>query len=189
MVWYGGISAGPGQSSAYTIDLVPGNYALFSMSSGEDGVPDAAKGMEMMLTVTEAAENEVGTNNITPPIADLRTELVDFSYIINGTPAAGPQIVEVTNTGMEPHEMILLKLAEGASVQDALDFMMAGKEAEGAPPFEFAGGAGPMHAVLTAWYEADLEAGEYGLICFISSPANDFAPHFMLGMVRQVTVE
>lgn len=184
MVWYGGIGADPGQSSAYTIDLVPGNYALFSMSSGEDGVPDAAKGMEATLTVTEAV-----ANNAAPPVADLRTELVDFSYIIEGTPTAGPQIIEVANTGMEPHEVILLKMAAGAVVQDALDFMMAGDEADGAPPFEFSGGAGPMHAGLTAWYEADLEAGEYGLICFIGSPDNEFAPHFVLGMVRQITVE
>lgn len=184
MIWYGGIGAGPGQSSAYTIDLAPGSYALFSMSQGEDGVPDAAKGMEATLTVTEVVANDAA-----PPVADLRTEMVDFSYIIEGTPTAGPQIIEVANTGMEAHEVILLKLAEGAVMQDALDFMTAGDESEGPPPFEFSGGAGPMHAGLTAWYEADLEAGEYGLICFIGSPANDFAPHFMLGMVQQVTVE
>ena len=184
MVWYGGISAGPGQSSAYTIELLPGRYALFSMSQDENGVPDAAKGMETMLTVTAAVEN-----GSAPPTADLRTELVDFSYIIEGTPLAGPQIIEVSNTGMEPHEVILLRLAEGTTVQDALDFMMAGEQAEGAPPFEFFGGAGPMNSGLIAWYEADLEAGDYGLICFIGSPANDYAAHFMLGMVRQISVQ
>ena len=123
------------------------------------------------------------------PVADVRTEMVDFSYVIDGTPTTGSQIIEVTNTGMEAHEMMLLKLAEGASLQDALDFMMAGPEAEGAPPFQFYGGAAPLNAGLTAWYEVELEAGEYGLICFIPSPANDGAPHFMLGMTQQVSVE
>lgn len=139
--------------------------------------------MVATLTVTEAADTGAA-----PPVADLRAQLVDFSFIIEGAPAAGPQVVEITNTGMEPHEIILLKLAEGATVQDAMAFMMAGENAQGAPPFEFSGGAAPMAAGMTAWYEADLEAGEYGLICFVPSPANEGAPHFMLGMVQQVSV-
>ena len=129
LVW--GVDAGPGQSSAYTIDLEPGTYALFSFSEGEDGVPDAAKGMQTTLTVAET-----GDIGATAPVADVRTAMVDFSYVINGTPTAGSQIVEVTNTGMEAYEMMLIKLAEGTSLPDALDFMMAGPEAEGAPPFQ-----------------------------------------------------
>lgn len=183
MTWYGGVSAGPGGSAAYTVDLAPGVYSLFSFSEGDDGAPDAMKGMAATLTVTEPAA--VGA---APPAADLRAELVDFSFIIEGEPAAGPQVVEITNTGMEPHEIILLKLAEGATVQNAMAFMMAGEDAEGAPPFEFSGGAAPMAAGMTAWYEVDVEAGEYGLICFLPSPANEGAPHFMLGMVQQVSV-
>ena len=73
-------------------------------------------------------------------------------------------------------------------IQDVMTFMMAGENAEGAPPFEFSGGAGPIEAGMTAWYEADLPSGEYGIICFLPSPANEGAPHFMLGMVQQVSV-
>jgi hypothetical protein len=183
MAWYGGVTAGPGNSAAYTIDLTPGTYTLFSFSQDENGEPDAAKGMVATLTVTEGADTAAA-----PPVADLRMELVDFSFIIEGEPAAGPQIVEIANTGMEPHEVVLLNLAEGASIQDVMTFMMAGENAEGAPPFEFSGGAGPIEAGMTAWYEADLPSGEYGIICFLPSPANEGAPHFMLGMVQQVSV-
>jgi hypothetical protein len=183
MAWYGGVTAPPGGTAAYTVDLAPGTYTLFSFSEDENGEPDAAKGMTAALTVTEAAET-----GATPPAADLRIELVDFSFVIEGEPAAGPGIAEVANTGAEPHESVLLRLAEGATVQDAMAFMMAGEEAEGAPPFEFAGGTGPQAAGLTAWYEFDVPPGEYGLICFLPSPANEGAPHFMLGMVQQVSV-
>lgn len=183
MAWYGGVTAGPGNSAAYTVDLTPGSYTIFSFSQDENGEPDAAKGMVATLTVTESADTAAA-----PPVADLRMELVDFSFIIEGEPAAGPQIVEIANTGMEPHEVVLLNLAEGASIQDVMTFMMAGENAEGAPPFEFSGGAGPMEAGMTAWYEADLPSGEYGIICFLPSPANEGAPHFMLGMVQQVSV-
>ena len=48
---------------------------------------------------------------------------------------------------------------------------------------------GPMNPGLTAWYEADMAPGNYGLICFIPSVANGGAPHLMLGMTRQLTVQ
>jgi hypothetical protein len=183
MTWYGGVTAGPGGSGAYTVDLAPGAYTLFSFSEDENGEPDAAKSMAATLTVTEPAGMTA-----TPPAADLRIELVDFSFVVEGEPAAGPGIAEVANTGAEPHEVVLLRLAEGATVQDAMAFMMAGEEAAGAPPFEFAGGAGPLATGLTAWYEFDVPPGEYGLICFLPSLTNEGAPHFMLGMVAQVSV-
>jgi hypothetical protein len=183
MAWYGGVTAEPGGSSAYTIDLAPGIYTLFSMNEDEDGEPDAAKGMVATLAVTEAA-----AAGAAPPLADLRMELVEFSFVIDGAPTSGPQIVEVANTGMEPHEVVLLKLADGASVQDAVEFMMAGENAAGAPPFEFYGGAGPIAAGLTAWHEVDVPSGDYGITCFLPSAANDGASHLMLGMVQQVTV-
>ena len=183
MAWYGGVTAGPGNRAAYTIDLTPGAYTLFSFSEDENGEPDATKGMVATLTVTER-----GDSAATPPAADLRMQLVDFNFIIEGEPAAGPQVVEIVNTGLEPHEVVLLRLAEGASMQDVMASMMAGENAEGAPPFEFSGGAGPMAAGMTAWYEADLPSGEYGIICFLPSPVNEGAPHFMLGMAQQVSV-
>ena len=183
MIWYGGVSSGPGGSAAYTVDLTPGTYTLFSFSEDENGEPDAAKGMVATLTVTASTGAAAA-----PPAADLRVQLVDFSFSIEGEPVAGPQVVEIVNTGTEPHEVVLLRLAEGAAMQDVMASMMAGEDAAGAPPFEFSGGAGPMAAGMTAWYEADLPSGEYGIICFLPSPANEGAPHFMLGMVQQVNV-
>lgn len=183
MVWYGGVTAGPGMTSAYTINLAPGSYAIFSFSQDEEGVPDMVKGMQATLTVTEGE-----AMGVTPPAANLRTEMIDFSYVIEGEFVAGPQIVEATNTGMEPHEAVMLNLADGATVEDALDFLMAGEAAGGPPPFAAVGGIAPMSTGLTAWYEINAEAGEVGLICFIPSVANGGAPHFMLGMVAQVTV-
>ena len=181
--FYGGVTAGAGDTVAYTIDLALGNYLLLSFSSGEDKIPDIVKGMSAMLAVTEAPSSEAA-----PPTTDLRTEMVDFSYVIEGTPVAGPQLVEVTNTGLEPHEIFLFKLGEEAEVQDAVEFLMAGEEAAGAPPFEPYGGVGPMAAGLRAWYEFDFEAGDYGFICFVSSPTQEGAPHFMLGMTQQISV-
>ncbi len=181
MTFYGGVTAQPGASAAYSVDLPAGSYLLISISGEE--IPDVAQGMAATLTVTEPTGAEIA-----PPVADLVTEMVDFSYVIDGAPRAGSQIIEVTNTGMEPHEIAWLALADGASMQNVMKFMMAGEEAEGMPPFEMAGIMGPQSAGITTWHEWDVEAGEYGLICFVSSPDNEGAPHFALGMTAQVTV-
>jgi hypothetical protein len=183
LTWYGGVNAGPGATSAYTIDLAPGSYTLLSFGEDEEGVPDALRGLQTTLIVTEAEDN-----GATPPVADLRMELVDFSFVIDGEPKSGPQIVEFTNTGMEAHEMALFKLEEGVTIENILDFMMAEDEAAGPPPFAFLGGAAPMDPGMTAWYEVDLDAGNYGLLCFLPSVANGGAPHIMLGMTAQMTV-
>ena len=191
--FHGGVTAAPGGSAAYTIDLPGGTYALVSIAGFESGVPDFARGL--VATVEVAA----GTGDAVPaPTADVRVELVDFSFILDGSLRAGQQMVEVTNSGVEPHEMILLKLGEGVSLADALEMMMmageggeeAGGEemAEGEPPVMPAGGTGPLSAGLTAWFELEFAAGDYGIVCFVSSPAHEGAPHLMLGMAQQISV-
>lgn len=140
--------------------------------------------MSADLTVT-AAE----ATGVTPPAADLRTEMVDYSYVVAGAPAAGPVIVEVTNTGMEPHEAFVYKLAEGATVQDAMEYMQAGEDAEGPPPFTPVAGLAPMSNGLTGWYEVELESGDYGLFCFIPDTVNVGMRHHELGMMAQFSVE
>ena len=183
-VWHGGVAAEPGETHAYTIDLTPGDYTVYSFSANADGVPEMFTGMSTDLTVTEAEET-----GATPPEADLRAEMVDYSFVVEGAPTAGSVIVELTNTGMEPHEAYVNKLDEGISVQDAMNFMMAGENADGSPPFTTVGGLAPMSNGLTAWYEMELESGEYGLFCFIPDTVNVGMRHHELGMIAQLTVE
>ena len=59
----------------------------------------------------------------------------------------------------------------------------------GPPPFEFVGGYQAIMPGDSGWAVLDLEAGEYGLVCLIPSPANQFKPHYALGMVASITVE
>gem|GEM_PF-1541627 len=183
-VWHGGVAAGPGETHAYTIDLAPGDYTIYSFSADADGVPEMFTGMSVDLTVTEAEET-----GATPPAADLRAEMADYSYAMEGAPAAGPVIVELTNTGTEPHEAYMYKLDEGVSVQDAMDFMTAGEDADGPEPFTAVDALAPMSSGLTAWYELELESGDYGVFCFIPDTVNVGMRHHELGMIAQFTVE
>ena len=183
-VWHGGVTAGPGETRAYTMDIAPGDYTIYSFSANADGVPEMFTGMSADLTVT-AAE----ATGVTPPAADLRTEMVDYSYVVAGAPTAGPVIVEVTNTGMEPHEAFVYKLAEGATVQEVMEYMLAGEDAEGSPPFTAVAGLAPMSNGLIGWYEVELESGDYGLFCFIPDTVNVGMRHHELGMMAQFSVE
>ena len=183
-VWHGGVAAGPGETRAYTIDLTPGDYSVYSFSANADGVPEMFTGMSADLIVTEAEDAETP-----PPSADVRIEMIDYAFVVDGAPEAGSAIVELTNNGMEPHEAIVYQLDEDVSVQDAVEFMMAGENAEGAPPYMIVGAMAPMSNGLTAWYEQEFESGDYGLFCFIPDTASVGMRHHELGMIAQLTVE
>ena len=190
IVFHGGTSAGPGESSSYWIDLPAGQYAMFSFDSDEEGVPDFAKGMVGELTVTEADSDAVA---VSLPEPDATVELVDFSFVISPEFGSGEQLVEVTNTGMEPHEMAIMRLAPGVTADQVMEMMMSEEMPEGMedgpPPFEEAAIIAPIAAGMSALVPLNLEPGEYLLLCFIPSPANENAPHLALGMVRPLTLE
>lgn len=98
--------------------------------------------------------------------------------------AAGSYAFDVTNGGEAGHEAFIGKLAEGVTLQEVLDF-------EGDP---FAEGlvTGEVGFVLvptpgdTRVINAELDAGTYGLVCFIPGPEG--TPHAFLGMAREFTV-
>jgi hypothetical protein len=59
----------------------------------------------------------------------------------------------------------------------------------GPPPFEWAGGYQVIMPGATGWATLDLTPGEYALVCFIPSPANQGKRHFALGMFRPFSVK
>lgn len=179
----GGVSAAPGESSTYWIDLTPGDYAYLSFSSDAEGVPDIAKGMLAALTVTSEE------SAVQPPAADIQIELVDFSFTMPDTLPSGETMFHFSNHGVEPHEMIVFRMADGAGVKEFMEAAMAEVQPEGEPPFQMVGVLPPVAAGAEAYVAMDLEPGSYVVSCFLPSPANEHAPHMALGMVRQVTVQ
>ncbi|MEA2586286.1 MAG: hypothetical protein QOF33_4371 [Thermomicrobiales bacterium] len=90
-------------------------------------------------------------------------------------------IFHATNGGQEAHELLVLKLPEGADPMGLLDGTL------GFDQIEFVGGVfdiepgGAQDLALV-----DLEPGTYTLICFF--PAPDGTPHALHGMVAAFTV-
>jgi hypothetical protein len=179
--FHGGSPIGPEQTREYTIFLGPGTYYLLSIEGDEEG-PFAARGALLPVTASAAG-----------PEADVTITLSDYEFSVEGTLVAGSQIVRVVNSANQPHELLILPLPPGVSLDDMLAAEGEhGEHAEGEGPPE----EGPSSSAIrglwaldpakTAYVTIDLEPGTYGIVCFI--PDAD-GPHAMQGMRLEVTVD
>jgi|CXWK01.1.fsa_nt_gi uncharacterized cupredoxin-like copper-binding protein len=155
-------------------DLQPGQYVVADTS--EEG--DALAGP---ITVGEPS-------GATPPTADVNAELVDFTFGIPSEIKAGPQVWQISNEGDQWHEMLIVKLNEGATLDDVMAMVMSEDEPSGPPPFEEVAMWSPLGPGSTAWVKWDLPAGEYTVLCFLPDLKGDFQPHAAHGMVANLTV-
>ena len=91
----------------------------------------------------------------------------------------------VENVGPQPHELVVVKLAPGKTIQD---FAAWAESLKGPPPAAPVGGVAGLDKGLTAHFTVDLTPGEYGMICFVPD-AKDGKPHLVHGMMKQFKVE
>lgn len=110
--------------------------------------------------------------------------LVEYGFELSKPLAAGRQLIRVRNAGAEPHDLLLARLAPGKSVNDLPVWIAA---QHGPAPIVPVGGLTPLAAGAESTIIVDLTPGEYGLIC-IFPDARDGEPHYMHGMMRQITV-
>lgn len=109
-------------------------------------------------------------------------EMADYEFILSEYSApAGTVSFNVTNTGEYPHELVIVQLPEGVTVEDVFadpsleeqiqfvgfTFADVGQEA---PPLVVTG----------------LEPGVYTLVCFVDVPEG--IPHVMRGMIAEFEV-
>jgi hypothetical protein len=171
----------PGGSGRVTVELNAGTYVLLCVLPSHDGVPHLAKGMIAPLIVKgDAPANQA------EPVADAAVRFKNFAFELPAEIKAGPQTWQVFNDGPQTHEIALVKLAEGATLDDVLQFDAA--HAQGEPPYQNIGGFQGIDPGKTGWLHLDLEPGTYVAICHIPDPASG-EPHSMLGMVQTFTVK
>jgi len=182
--FYGGVNAlGAGQTQSSLLELDPGSYVLGCFIPAQDGTlePHSARGMWAPLEVTEPAADPVpveveGTLELSEMAFDLPE---DFDG--NGTFA-------VDNIGQELHETGIVKLDDGRTGQEVVDYFdfSQGPPVPGAEPHVAAGGFGAAHPGRTGYMELALDPGNYVLICFVTS--EDFQTHLAQGMWAEFTV-
>jgi hypothetical protein len=198
----GGPNVGPGHQASVAMNLEAGQYLIVCVIPNEEGIPHFALGMQAVLEVTEGAADS------TLPEADATVNLVEMAF--EGLPTdatAGTHVWEVANTGAQLHEVVVLQLAEGVTIDQAIQAFSepppsaspvvdqtvaspAASPAAGAPagpPFEAIGGTAPMSPGESNYAVLDLAAGDYIAICFVPDAATG-APHFTMGMIAGFTV-
>jgi hypothetical protein len=83
------------------------------------------------------------------------------------------------------HELNIIKLAPGKTLQDAREWENA---PAGPPPFSAAGGINAFSADGSGYMTLNLEPGNYVAICNVPDPGTG-VPHSHLGMLKEFTVQ
>jgi len=171
----------PGERATAIIDLEPGDYVLICGIPDSHGVPHVALGMLKPLRVVEAPARKLKA-----PQADLTITLVDFGFELSRPVTAGPKTIHVLNKGTQPHEVVVVQLAPGASIKDfAEDFRPGTPVLPAGKPI---GGIVGLERGLEGFFRMDFLPGSYGLICFLPDITRG-APHFTRGMMMDVVVQ
>jgi hypothetical protein len=113
----------------------------------------------------------------------------EYSYLVPESVPGGWTTLAFENTGKEPHEFALAKLANGMTMED-VEAYLADPAAQQQPPpawVEIRAGIPTLDSGEEAALSQQLEPGRYALICFLPDPKG--VPHFARGMVRELVVE
>ena len=195
MVFNGGPAAFPGQTGDAVLDLTPGEWIVNLYTYN----PETEESTDNPVTVTVTGEMP----ELEEPTSDAVIEMVNMDFVVPESFTAGPQIWEVTNTGSQPHHVILSRVPDGTTEEQVIE--LAGSF--GAPPASPEAAASPVVQPATLsfedvqdvfysgilsegmynLYDIDLEPGTYAMLCFL--PAPDGTPHVLMGMVEIITVE
>ncbi|MBX9657796.1 MAG: hypothetical protein K2X00_04455 [Nitrospiraceae bacterium] len=170
----------PGGDALATMPLAEGEYLLICLIPNEQGIPHLALGMQKALSVKGGKSVAVSV-----PKADVTITQEDFRFGLSRSITAGIHTVRVLNHGTQPHEVVVVKLAPGATASD----FAAAVEPRTAmpPPGAPIGGVVGIERAGDAFFTAQFEPGRYGLICFFPDRATG-APHFAKGMALDFTV-
>lgn len=174
-------AAEPGKTIAATVPVEAGNYVFFCVIPGPDGVPHMAKGMMRTLTVVPPAATAVAAAE---PTADITMTLVDYGFTLSTPITAGRHTIKFDNTAAQSHEVVLVKLNPGTTMQQWVD---AANTMKGPLPGQLMDGIAGMAPGKHGFATVDFTPGEYGLVCF-APDMKDGKPHFLHGMIQQITV-
>ncbi len=184
----------PGDSSSVTQYLEPGSYVWICPVEDSGGHPHFAKG-EFKPFVVGAADPAVADRGAAPE-ADVVIRLMDFSFSSDTPLQAARQTIRVVNAGVEPHDLVIMKLAPGKTVEDIRNWLnperarRADQAGDAAPSLEslatLAGGIAVIAPKMQSFFETNITPGEYVFVCMTTAP--DGRSHIEHGMIRQVSV-
>ena len=170
----------PGAQSDVTLDLAPGQYVLICRIPSPDGVAHSAKGMVLGMEVVGDS-----TPVAALPPGDIQMSLVDYSFSMSQPITAGKHTFAVTNDATQPHEVVVVRLEPGTTMEPWSSWLMGGMK--GPPPGTPFAGITDIPPGAVQNFTAEFTPGTYGLICFVPD-AGDGKPHVLHGMSVTFTV-
>jgi hypothetical protein len=172
--------APPGLTSEVLVNLTPGRYAIVCfIPSPEDGIAHRTKGMAREIVVTGSAPA------LSPPAADVELVLDDYSFTFTPAISAGRHTIRVINAAQQPHEIVLVRLLPGRTIDDLHRFV---QQRVGPPPFEPVGGTLGLSKGEENYMTSEFTPGDYVALCFVPDAA-DGKPHVAHGMLKHFRVD
>jgi len=169
LVSSGGVGAiGPGMTVDYAASLPAGSYVVLA---------DNRMFQALSVTTTRAPAADL-------PEADLTVRLHDHGFQLTAPVPSGRPLFHVRNAGSEPHQMLIVRLPEGANEFRQRAWITAGSRGES--PGEPFGGVLELAPAGEAWFRAPLKPGRYILIC---GEQEEEGRHFDLGMIYRFEIE
>ncbi len=187
--------AAPRDSSNVTQYLEPGSYVWLCPVEDSGGTPHFSKGEFTTFVVRAASPGAAG--QAAAPAASARIRLMDFTFMVEAPLKAGPHTFSVENAGKEPHDIVMLKLAQGKTLDEVRRFLnperarRPNEASQPQPSFEslvtMVGGIAVIAPGMKVFFAADVPQGEYVLVCMTTAP--DGRSHIEHGMIQQIRVQ
>ena len=157
---------------------VPGYYTL---GSGTYVVVD--NWVEPWRFTSFQVEGE--TAQARPPQADVIVNMKEYAFEMPDSLPSGGQLWQFTNQGEFLHNIGIIRLGEGKSMDDVIVWT---KEQQGPEPFEYFTMWNILSPEVTSWGEIELRPGEYLAVDFMPDFANEGGLNMEQGMVSAFTV-
>jgi len=187
--------AAPGDTSNVTQFLEPGSYVWICPVEDSAGNPHFSKG-EFTTFVVRTSSTD--TAPVAPPTATMSIRLMDYSFAFDAPPAAGHHTIRVQNTGGQGHDLVMLKLAPGKTLEDVRLSLnperarRADQRDQPAAPLESlvgpgGGGIAAIRPGMEVFFTTTFTPGEYVLVCMATAP--DGRSHIEHGMIQQIRIQ
>lgn len=188
--------AGAHQTASVTQNLLPGSYVWICPVENERGEPHFGVG-EYRQFVVRATETDVA-NRATEPVPSATLRLRDHAFFADSSlTKAGRHTIRVENDGREPHDLNMMRLGPGRTLEDLQRFLnperarRSGDKDDPLPPLHelgsMVGGVAAMAPSMSAYFDAELTPGEYVMFCMVTAP--DGRSHIEHGMIQQIRVQ
>jgi hypothetical protein len=123
--------------------------------------------------------------------------LADYGFTVDSQLKAGRHTIRVENAGVEPHDLVVMQLAPGKTLEEVRSFLnperarRPGEADQPPPPLESLvtgfGGIAAIASGMHVFFETDLTPGDYVLVCMATAP--DGRSHVEHGMIQQIRIQ